>query len=202
MSSQQARKLFSSLVANHFCCCSPASLFASIMQKGHKYYQFSRLRRSTASESLFIIVVNIEAIKMPKKQTFKQDDSFPTAEAANLISKQASCLSSSTMQSTVVQNNENFISYCCDYCGKTTGRLSLCRGCCRVWYCSLACHKKAWKGGHANTCGNVGNTAPVFLWDAWKFQQESLERAVAVADDDDDEHGRKRRRRYDVSTLP
>lgn len=119
---------------------------------------------------------------MPKKQTFKQDDSFPaTAEAGNLISKQASCLSSSTMQSTVVQNNENVISYCCDYCGKTTGRLSLCRGCCRVWYCSLACHKKAWKGGHANTCGNVGNAAPVFLWDAWKFQQESLERAVAVA---------------------
>jgi MYND finger len=40
----------------------------------------------------------------------------------------------------------------CAFCGSEGRDLSLCAGCKKVRYCSKACQKASWKGGHKNDC--------------------------------------------------
>ncbi|KAL9187588.1 hypothetical protein ACHAXT_001691 [Thalassiosira profunda] len=62
--------------------------------------------------------------------------------------------------------------YQCHACGRTKSKrsgqdrvkeLSLCSGCAEVWYCSVECSKKGWKGGHKQQCGSLPIELPIKL---------------------------------------
>ena len=57
--------------------------------------------------------------------------------------------------------------YKCHTCGKTNGaegeKLSLCSRCNDVWYCSIDCSRKGWKGGHKQSCGLLPVNVPMKL---------------------------------------